>query len=582
MRHFTFEIYSDETLEKAVQHMEDEQLDHDSFLVCHLFCGGFNSVQCLKIVQKIDDRIKKKMVIAGIASNAEFLDGRVTDPIPVLSVLSFDESEADLLFVHDIRESGQKTGREFAEKINSGENVKAVELLVCNSGNEILDFLHEFETCSRNIPIFGGMPFGHDMLNDPRYIVTSKDISEKGAAVIIYKGENLHVNADYTSGWKPLGKKLKVTKAENCTIHEINGEPAINIYKKYLGMDASDNFMENTSEFPFLVKKSGGHMLRHPETTDEDGSINLDGYVETGMTARISYGDPETIVKDIDQRCADLAAFSPEATLIYSCAARKLFWGPFINNEIAPFHKLAPMAGFCTGGEISRDKETGEIMWHNITVVSVGFREGGKKREVKPPKVEMGEVHGQTALVRRLMTLVKETTRELEEMAIKDGLTGLFNRRETERRIDETVGQSRPTSFIMVDIDHFKSVNDTYGHNMGDVVLKRVAAELKSTADRSNGFAGRWGGEEFFLVLSGADEKQAFSCAEELRKQVADIEFPEVGHVTMSLGVITVNEKVEWDREKKEIYTAVDNALYEAKNSGRNRTVSCSDGTAFL
>ena len=269
-------------------------------------------------------------------------------------------------------------------------------------------------------------------------------------------------------------------------------------------------------------------MLRHPETTNGDGSINLDGYVETGMTAQISYGDPETIIKDIDQRCAELAAFSPEAIIIYSCAARKIFWGPFINNEIAPFQKLAPMAGFCTGGEISRDKKTGEIMWHNITVVSVGFREGEKRREVKPPKVELGEVHGQTALVRRLMNLVKETTRELEEMAIKDGLTGLFNRRETERLIDETVRQGRPVSFIMGDIDHFKGVNDTYGHNMGDTVLKRVSAELKNTAEKENGFAGRWGGEEFFVIIPEADGKQAYPCAEELRKRIAAIEFPEV------------------------------------------------------
>ena len=178
MRHLTFEIYDEKTLEIAVQNMEGERLAHDSFLVCHLFCGGRGSATCLKIIRQIKDRIKEKVVIAGIASNAEFLDGRVTDPIPVLSVLSFDEAEAELLYECDIRDLEQKIGSEFVEKINSMGNVRAVELLVCNTGSGILDFLHEFETCDRKIPVFGGMPFGHDLLHDPRYIVTSDDITE--------------------------------------------------------------------------------------------------------------------------------------------------------------------------------------------------------------------------------------------------------------------------------------------------------------------------------------------------------------------------------------------------------------------
>ena len=216
---------------------------------------------------------------------------------------------------------------------------------------------------------------------------------------------------------------------------------------------------------------------------------------------------------------------------------------------------------------------SGEIMWHNVTVVSVGFREGDKKKEIQAPKIEMGELHGQTALVRKLMNLEKEITRELEEMAVKDGLTGLFNRRETERLIDEAVSQSRPISFIMVDIDHFKSVNDTYGHAMGDAVLKKVADELISIANRANGFAGRWGGEEFFVVLRGADGKQTFSAAEELRNAIASIKFPQVGHCTISLGVITVTVNMDWDEKRKSIFSAVDEALYKAKNSGRNKTV---------
>ena len=573
MRHFTFEIYNVNALDIAIQSMQNDQCTHDSFLVCHLFCGGYSNVVCSELINDIKAKITDRCVIVGVASNAEFLNGRVTDPIPVLSVLAFDSSEATLLYETDIHDSAKETGQKFAEQISTYTDVKAVELLICNSGERILDFFQEIEACDKSIQIFGGMPFGHDILNDPRYIIVDGNITERGVAAIIYRGEELHVNANYTSGWKPLGRTFKVTKAENCTIYEINKEPAINVYKKYLGVTEADNFMNSTSEFPLLVKKAGGDMLRHPEVTNEDGSISLDGYVETGMVARISYGDPETIVNDIDARCSEIAEFSPEAVLIYSCAARKLFWGPFINNEVTPFDKLAPMSGFCTGGEISRDMTTGEVMWHNITVVSVAFREGEKTKHVEPSKVDMSDVHGQTSLVKRLMTLVKETTRELEEMAIRDELTGLYNRRATDQKIDEILGQSPIMSFIMIDIDHFKNVNDAYGHDTGDVILKGVAHELERTAEEAGGFVGRWGGEEFFAIFPDTDEGKASRVAESLRTNVAALDFDEVGHVTISLGTLSIDESVDWASERKTVFCTVDDALYEAKNNGRNRIV---------
>lgn len=575
MKHFTFEIYNDEAFDAACNRIG---LDYHGteVLVFHLFCAGEDKERCSEILGNINHRFPES-VFCGVASNAELLEGRVTDPIPVLSCMIFEKSSAELLYEPDITNNARQKAEHFADIINERDDVKAVEVLICNTGNTTLDFIIGLEKIRRDIQVFGGMPLGHDMLGAPRYMISGGEITESGVICIIYMGRDLYVNTDYTAGWKALGKEFEITDGSSCTVRGINGQPPVEIYKKYLGITDNNDFSANTSEFPLLVRKGGGEMLRHPENTNPDGSITLDGYVETGMHARISYGDPETIIEDINRRCEALYDFAPEAVLLFSCTARKIFWGPFINNELAPFEAIAPMAGFCTGGEISRDEKSGEVMWHNVTLVSTGFREGERHNKGKAPKVNVDTVSGQTSLVKRLMNLVKETTKELEMMATMDELTGLYNRREIDRIINETSDimseKGQPVSYLMFDIDHFKKINDTYGHDIGDLVLRGVSEQIRNCAGENGGFAGRWGGEEFFLVLPEKSSDEAYRCAEGLRRAIADGSFDPVPHVTISIGVITEEPGKGFGPDKKEMFISVDNALYEAKNSGRNRTV---------
>ncbi|MBR1629894.1 MAG: GGDEF domain-containing protein, partial [Lachnospiraceae bacterium] len=264
-------------------------------------------------------------------------------------------------------------------------------------------------------------------------------------------------------------------------------------------------------------------------------------------------------------------------------------WNYFINNEMAPFQKLASTGGFCTGGELNRDHHTGRIMWHNITMLTIGMREGdmtGNKRD--PVEVDAARLHGQASLVRRLTTLVQVTADELRQsldelaetnkkllyMATVDELTALFNRREIERRInaalDEAAKEGRQVALIMMDVDHFKAVNDNYGHETGDKILEGVASVLNATVQEWKGEAvGRWGGEEFFMLLPQSTLEEAVETAEEIRATIEQYPFPKVEKLTCSLGV-TMGSSTE---DRKKVYARVDNALYEAKETGRNKVV---------
>ncbi|MFO0596206.1 MAG: diguanylate cyclase [Myxococcaceae bacterium] len=165
----------------------------------------------------------------------------------------------------------------------------------------------------------------------------------------------------------------------------------------------------------------------------------------------------------------------------------------------------------------------------------------------------------------------------MEKMATTDGLTGLFNHRTFQGRFDEQLATarrySRKLSFILTDIDHFKSVNDTYGHPMGDQVLKGVAKILKETA-RDTDVVARYGGEEFAIVMPETDAKGAQIIAERIRERVMREVFQtDQGplKVTLSLGIATFPDT---DADKQHLIDLADQCLYFAKRHGRNQTVT--------
>jgi diguanylate cyclase (GGDEF)-like protein len=169
-----------------------------------------------------------------------------------------------------------------------------------------------------------------------------------------------------------------------------------------------------------------------------------------------------------------------------------------------------------------------------------------------------------------------EKNAQLEALSVTDPLTGLANRRRLMTRLEEEVARARryktPLSVVMIDIDHFKLVNDTYGHAMGDEVLRNIGAMLK-TGVRTTDLAARYGGEELTLVLSHTDLSTAMQVAETLRQKFANLDHQLDGtslRKTASMGVAA--REGEGDLPDAEtLLKKADEALYRAKQGGRNR-----------
>lgn len=191
-----------------------------------------------------------------------------------------------------------------------------------------------------------------------------------------------------------------------------------------------------------------------------------------------------------------------------------------------------------------------------------------------------GWEHALTKLNNELEIKISERTAELQkanailkEIAREDALTGIPNRLALNERLHtEFVRLKRkkhPYVILMLDIDHFKSVNDEYGHAVGDEVLARLASSLKSSI-RTDDFACRFGGEEFLVLLPDTSSEAGYQVAEKIRKTIEASQHPFVGKVTISIGLAMA------DASHEDEYFAIknaDDALYQAKNSGRNQTI---------
>ena len=234
------------------------------------------------------------------------------------------------------------------------------------------------------------------------------------------------------------------------------------------------------------------------------------------------------------------------------------------------------------GYEVCRRIKQDSALW-DIPVIFVtakgdsvdqqrGFNLGAVDYITKP--IEIPLVRARVGVHVRL----KLKSERLEQLALLDGLTDIPNRRALEETLKRECAQSHrhraPLSILMVDVDHFKAFNDCYGHGAGDECLIRIAHALERGLRRPGDFVGRYGGEEFIVILPACDQAGAVVIAEYLQQQIAGLHIPHAcssvaDHVTISIGLTSRQAKSK--DVCYEMLHEADQALYAAKAQGRNR-----------
>jgi diguanylate cyclase (GGDEF)-like protein len=268
------------------------------------------------------------------------------------------------------------------------------------------------------------------------------------------------------------------------------------------------------------------------------------------------------------------------------------------NDDIAARARAATSGSFTARSPI--DGQTRVVAFRRVAgfplVVAIGFAAAETFAAWRAASIVgffgvCGGILTFVLLARALLAEMRRNVRAQEQLALfasHDGLTGLFNRREfdvaIEREWQTGLRDGTPVALLMLDVDSFKAYNDRYGHQLGDEVLRQVAATLRETCGRPRDVVARYGGEEFVALLPATPVDGALHLAENVRRGIADRRIAhaagEHAVVTVSIGLSTMVPTSE--RSPADLLRAADMLMYEAKRGGKNRVVSRADRGPML
>lgn len=241
-----------------------------------------------------------------------------------------------------------------------------------------------------------------------------------------------------------------------------------------------------------------------------------------------------------------------------------------IESIFQDVHIHIKKAGEYFGLKIKNPKSVSEILQEaNVRLNLINLDYDQMNKQLIRAKIEL----------ENLAKELEEKNRILDNLANIDGLTEVYNHRYFQNALDQEINRAtrndETISLILTDIDHFKKFNDTYGHQIGDFILREFCAAMTAIL-RQYDILARYGGEEFVIILPSTDEQGAYTAAEKLREEIDSTVFKLDGeeyHVTASFGVVTINPATEEEFSKSWMIGNADEALYEAKKQGRNKVV---------
>ena len=474
-------------------------------------------------------------------------------------------------------------GRIMNELMDEMEDIKCLQIFYSTKSISIQTFMKEFS--HRKIPVFG-VKAGRSITRKNIAHVYGNQVYQNGFVVIVFLSKNLKIYMDNNFGWQPIGTEMMVTETlGDNIITEIDKKPATEIYEKYLKVSPNQYFVENVCEFPLIIDRDGMQIARVPAACDEDGAIHLTSDIYTGDHFRLSYAIADRLLALTRESVMDLNAFSPEAVYLFECGNRLRFLGKDFLKEIAQYYKYYDQLSIVTGYAELFFPAGGKGADMNSSLVVVGLKETDKgddvfitKRDPVSYSFSCSTADKEIPFIDRILAFLESTSKELDsvnkelgKIAYTDQLTKIYNRWELEIKIDECLELNRhgkSYGLLFFDIDHFKSINDTYGHDIGDMALLAVVNIIKEFLKDDHTF-GRWGGEEFIYLYPAESTDDLIGFAEKIRKTIDETCFITTKHITISTGATMARN----EDNMLSFVKRADSGVYEAKETGRNKVV---------
>ena len=478
------------------------------------------------------------------------------------------------------------TGVSLGRIIGSVPDVKGILLLTTPLTINTPQLLKGVMRNLSNHLIFGGGA-SENKKEMKSWVLHHKQVFKNGVVAVAFSSKSLEIQANIGSGWRSFGISKTITDTDGHKVVTIDHKPAADIFQQYESSFTNNLFSEQSSVLSLMFERNNQMICRTPLFRDKFGTIHFSADVYKNETFKFGLGDPARMHSLVQEIANKQREFQPEGLFVFACSIRKILLQDDAEIETKIISDISSSGGFYTSLEILNVPESpGLTAQYNTCMLIIGFRENHKEKsngylleQRISNNVQIGQTPGHTKVIANLLQFIRIITKELEDinrellsLSITDKLTGIYNRSELDNVLTKEIERAQrygiSLSVIIVDIDNFKLINDTFGHLNGDKVLIETARILKSCI-RINDTLGRWGGEEFLIILPHTNAKSATIVAEKMRKALEAQEWDVVGQQTASFGIAScaANDCIA------AIIDKADTALYEAKKNGKNQIV---------
>lgn len=549
------------TLNELETLLENSRVEDSSRTLIQLFCADAD----IKIIKQIQIFFKNRYpnsILVGTTTDGVIEGSKVySDTKSVVTFTSFKDTKlkSALVKLNDHNSDSFSVGQVIARELCSDDTKVIISFAdgININGEEYVDGIG---AVNPNVTLSGGLAADNGKL-EKTYIFDKDDITSNGAVGVSLNSKSLNVSTKYTFDWMPVGKKLTVTKSIKNRVYEIDGISTVDIYAKYFGYELASQLPQVGIEFPLIFEKNGVSVGRAVLSKHNDGSLTFAGNVPQGTQVRFGLGSIERILQNSNYHISqilDEAEYLSEAVFIYSCMARRRFMKEHTQDELKILQNLGDISGFFTYGEFFHVGEKNQLLNETMTVLVLSESKKSMPKSVKeiplnPSKNIVRAEHVLANLANAVSGELEELNNSLEQrikessdyiykQAFFDKLTGLPNRLSLINKLRESTGQI----LFLINIDDFTTINDFYGHEIGDKVLKKLASVLDSYVNAESSQVFKLPSDEFAIIIN-IEHKQ-----EEIEKTIKEYisvvekeEFMFNGHfthVTVTISAAAINK----------------------------------------
>ena len=393
--------------------LQANNLDLQESYFIQVFTGNNDPNELETTLHTIKDLLPMSSIIA-TSTSGEIIEGDLLANTTVVSISSFEATQVNIKLIEGDSE------KEIAQTVLSTMVTDKTKLILAFNNvyaNDGEDFLEALQEKSTHITIAGGNAGDNGNFSFQTIVGVDDKVSTSAIAVATFESDILQVFNDYLFNWQTIGESMKVTKAQNSVIYEIDNQKAQDIYKKFLGEEVAEGLPSSGVEFPLIFNEDNINIARAPVALGIDGSLTMAGHIREGATVKFGFGDITENDKNVAQSVSDFAKYPLQSIFIYTCSARKYFLKEHLNNEFEMLQQISPTSGFVTYGEFFKKDSCNKML--NVSSTFIGLSEDSSiKHDIQFPRKK---TTSSTRTLNALTHLVKQTSKHIEEQNLSLG-----------------------------------------------------------------------------------------------------------------------------------------------------------------